>query len=127
MGFIGPTKYITSADGATVTGGPIWLQPDNITLWHFQVTWDGDLEATVTVEGSSDPRARQTSGETGDAVWLDITGGFAITNPTGTPGTIFVRQSGAGDAFAWASFVRLVWTNTAGTGALNVWFSGRSS
>ena len=128
MGFMGPTKYITSADGATVTGGAIWIQPDNLSQWHFMVKWTGTLAATVTVEASDDPRARQTSGDTANAAWVDVTAACSSTTaPAGVAGTTIIRPSGAGDALTWAAFLRLKWTKTGGSGTFEAWFSGQSA
>lgn len=127
MGFMAPTKYITSADGATVTGGAIWLQPDNISQWQFMIEWTSTIAATITIEVSDDPRARQTSRETASAVWVDITAACVVPAPAGTPGTGIARPAGAGDALAWGAFVRLKWTKTGGAGTFNAWFSGQSA
>lgn len=123
MGFMGPQKYMTLAAGATTTGGTIWLHPDNISLINFTTKTGGTLTGTFTVEASNDPRARQTSGDTANAEWTDITSTMTgIVNPAaGVSESIAYRTS---VPFA---FVRLVYTHTSGTGAVDVWFAGQSA
>lgn len=123
MGFMGPIKYMTLAAGATTTGGTIWLQPDNLSLINFTTKTTGTLTGTFTVEGSNDPRARQTSGDTANAEWTDITATMTgISNPAaGVTEAVVTR------ATTPYAFVRLNYTQTSGAGLVDVWFSGQST
>lgn len=128
MGWMAPTKYITSAAGADFIGGGMWLQPDQLINWHFLCQFGGTLAGTLTVKVSDDPRARQNSGQLSSAIWLDATSACAgIVNPAGAGGTFIVRPSGTGDMYVRSSFIRLEWDNTGGSGTIDIWFAGMST
>lgn len=116
-------KYMTLAAGATTTGGPIWLHPDNISNISFTTKTGGTLTGTFTVEASPDLRARQASGDTANAEWTDITATMTgVTNPAGATTEAVATRTGVPYAL-----VRLIYTHTSGAGAVDVWFSGQSS
>jgi len=126
MGFT--QKYMTLAAAATTTGKTMWLVPDCISAWSFQVKTGTITAGTFTVEASNDPRARQTSGNTASAEWTDITADtVGISNPSSSAVEFVVTLDPAVYGANPFAFVRLVYTDGgSGGGVIDAWFSGQS-
>lgn len=120
---IPPIRYLAQTAGATATGRTLWLAPDGCNGWSMTVK-TGVVTGAFTFQKSNDPRARPDSGETSSAVWDDFTADVAsqISNPAGGAVQFDVDVSDFR-----AHFLRMTYTHTSGTGAVDAYFSAHGN
>ncbi|HEY6875594.1 MAG TPA: hypothetical protein VI384_04470 [Candidatus Dormibacteraeota bacterium] len=103
---------------------------DNIS---FDVSWTGTPTGTFIVEVSNSylPNPKDLSGQGTAGIrvgsWNPVTSTVdgAIVNPAGASGKCIFGFNPTKFAMAF-SFMRLTYTNSAGTGQLDVWMSGKA-
>ncbi len=114
--------YTFGGGTAAITGGSMMLGPDAVEGCTFQNVWTGTLAGDITIEASSDPRARQDNPDHSNADWIDITTQIVPTDPTTGGGSDLIQISDIR-----FEFIRMSFTSTAGTGDFLTYFSAHGS
>jgi hypothetical protein len=118
-----PRYIVGTSTGATFSGP--WIDTQEVTDVSFHATWTGTTAGTLSIQGSNDGPAMNSStrldgpsGNLGATTIHTVSSG----NPAGSASSLIIPLTRRAERW-----MRLVFTRSAGAGALSCGFCGKGS